>query len=126
MNENDDRPLAIAFKEIDRVARAFAILDGTRRMAPAIGGGVPRPAGHHRRVLGNPRPVVVFGLVVDAGQGDLKPFFAQTSARKPWSWRAAASIRGRPSAKVRKRCAQSRSRARPPSCETRRGRPWSA
>src|ERR1700756_412257 len=115
MNEDYDRPCVIARKEIHYVTRARPVADPARRMFFTIDGRVPHPAGHHRRVFGNPRPVVIFGLVVDATQGDLKPSFAQTSVRTPWSWRAAASIRGHPSARDRKKCPQSRSRARPPS-----------
>src|SRR5260370_32742029 len=67
VDENDDRPRAVAGKEIDPVARAAAIRDHAPAALPclAIGSRVARPAGHDRRVFGNPGPVVVFDLVVD-------------------------------------------------------------
>src|SRR5450755_4220705 len=123
MNENDNRTVVIAGKEIDPVARAGAVGNGPRDMPVAIGCRVARPTGDQQGVLRNPGPVVVFDLVVDISvQGFTMIVVAQTSARKPWSWPIAASARGHPSDQGRKICRRSTSRARRPSCETRRGR----
>src|SRR6202030_1757661 len=65
MNENNDRAFMIAGKEIDHVPRAGTVGNGTRGVPLAVGCGVSRPAGHDRRVLRNPRPVVVFAFVID-------------------------------------------------------------
>src|SRR5713101_6160452 len=121
MNENDDLAVVITGKEIDPVTRPRTIGNGARRMPLAIGCRVTCPAGDQRGVLRNPRPVVVFDLVVDARvQGSTMLVVAQTSARMLWSWPIAASARGHPSDQGLKICRRSTSRARRPSCETRR------
>src|SRR5450631_1324467 len=123
MNENDDLALAIAREKIDDVTRAGTIGNGPRRVPLAIGCRVTCPAGDQRGVLGNPRPVVVFDLIVDARvQGSTMLVVAQTGARMLWSWPTAASARGHPSEQGPKIYRRSTSRARRPSCETRRGR----
>src|SRR5216684_5928418 len=127
MNKNDNGALVITGKEIDPVTRAGTIGNGARGMLLAIGGRVTCPTGDQRGVLRNPRPVVVFDLVIDAPvQGSTMLVVAQTCARMPWSWPIAASARGHPSDQGLKICRQSMSRARRPSCETRRGRFLSA
>src|ERR1700730_5724900 len=127
MNENDDRAVVITGKEIDPVTRAGTIGNGPRRMPLTIGCGVTCPAGDQRGVLRDPRPVVVFDLVVDARvQGSTMLVVAQTCARMLWSWPTAASSRGHPSEQGPKIYRRSTSRARRPSCDTRRGRFLSA
>src|SRR5260221_7408233 len=123
MNENDNVAVVITWKEIDPVTRAGTIGNGARRMPLPIGCRVTCPAGDQRWVLWNPRPIVVFDLVVDARvQGSTRLVVARTSARMLWSWPTAASARGHPSEQGLKIYRRSMSRARRPSCEIRRGR----
>ena len=126
MDEDDDRPFAVTGKEIDRVALAGTIRERARNLPLAIGSGIACPARDQRGVFRHARPVVVLDLVVDIGHRPASPAGWRISAPSPWSWPATASTRGRPSASDPKICRRSRSRARRPSCETRRGRPWSA
>src|ERR1700687_5795155 len=127
MNENDDRAFVVAGKEINAVAWARPIGNRARGVLLAISRGVSCPTGHNRGGLRNPRPVVVFDLVVDAGvQGSTMLVVAQIFARRPWSWPTAALIRGHPSGQDPKIYRRSMSRARRPSCEIRPGRLSSA
>ena len=73
MNEDDDRAFAVYIEQIDRVACAGPIRQRMRRVLRAIGGGICCPAGDQRRIFRNPRPVVVFDLVVDAGHAIQRP-----------------------------------------------------
>jgi hypothetical protein len=123
VNEDDNRAFAIAGKEIKAVPRAGAVGNRARGMLRAIGCGVACPTGHDRGVLRHPRPVVVLDLVVDSLVQDFTmPVLVRISVRRPWSWPTGASIPGHPSASNPKICRRSRSRAPPPSCETRRDR----
>src|SRR5258708_33038175 len=98
MNENDDRTLVITGKEIDPVTGAGTIGNGPRRMPLTIGCRVTCPTGDQQGILGNPRPVVVFDLVVDASvQASTMIVVAQTCSRVPSSWQTAASHRRHPS-----------------------------
>src|ERR1700694_1969415 len=65
VNENDDRASIIAGKEINRIACTGTIRNRARGTPRAIGCRVSCPTGHNRGVLRNPRPVVVFDLVID-------------------------------------------------------------
>src|SRR6202011_2846126 len=67
MNKDDDRAFAVAGKKINDLSCAGTVGDGTRSMPRAIGGRILRPTRDQRGVLRNPRPVVVFGFIVDAG-----------------------------------------------------------
>src|ERR1700682_2642017 len=98
MNENDDRAFIIAGKEINSVPRTGTVGNRARRVPLAIGGRVFCPTGDNRRVLRNPRPVVVFELVIDSRVQDFTtPVVLRTSAPRPWSSPIDASIRGHPS-----------------------------
>ncbi len=123
MYENNDRAIIVARKQIDRVPRRWTVGNGTRSAAFAIGRRVARPTGDQRRVLRNPRPVVVFDLVVDTGAQDPTMLvLAWISAPRPWSWPTDASIRGHPSDRDPKICRRSTSHVRRPSCEIPHGR----
>jgi len=74
MNEHDDRACAIAGKEIDRVTRTGTVGNGTWGVPLAVGCRVFRQAREQRRMLRNPRPVIVFDFVVYiSGQGSRRP-----------------------------------------------------
>src|SRR6202035_262571 len=127
VNKDNDRAVIGAGEKIDDMAHARPIAHHLRRMPLAIFSRIPGPAGHDGRIFRNPRPVVVFDLIVDIrAQDATRPFFARTSAPTPWSWPIAASIRERPWGPDPRIYRRSRSRARRPSCENRRGRSWSA
>ncbi len=97
VHKHDNRSLPIAGKEIDDIPLARTIGNNAWRAARAIGRGVARPAGHQRGIFRNPRPVVVFDLVVDISAQDATTLvFARISAPSPWSWPTAASTRGHP------------------------------
>src|ERR1700681_1960441 len=123
MYENNDRAFIVARKQIDRVPLPWTVGNRTPSAPFAIGRRVARPAGDQRRVLRNPRPVVVFDLVVDTRAQDLTMLvLARISAPRPWSWPTDASIRGHPSERDPKIYRRSTSHVRRPSCEIRHGR----
>src|SRR5258708_8197822 len=98
VNKHDNRSLPIAGKEIDDIPLARTIGNNAWRAARAIGRGVARPAGHQRGVFRNPRPVVVFDLVVNiSAQDPTTLVFAHLSAPSPCTLPTPPSPPDRPS-----------------------------
>src|SRR4051812_19379749 len=64
MDEDDDRTIIPAGKEIDRVARAGAVANEPRSLPLTIRGRILGPARDQIGVFRNPRPVVVLDLIV--------------------------------------------------------------
>src|SRR3981081_2244638 len=120
MNEDDDRAFLAAGEKLNPVSRAETVANGARDVPLAIGSRVARPTGDQRGGLRNPRPVVVFDLVVDGRVQDFTMLvLVRTYAPRLWSWPADASVRGHPLGQDPKTCRRSTSRVRRPSCETR-------
>src|SRR5258705_8360688 len=98
MNEDNDRAVIIAGKKINDVPRAGTVGNRARGVPLAIGRGVLCPSGKQRGVFRNPRPVVVFDLIVDSRVQDATtPVAWRISARRPLSLPADASSHGHPS-----------------------------
>src|SRR5258707_1091103 len=98
MNKNRDRAAIIPGKKINDVPRAGTVGNRARGVPLAIGRGVLCPSGKQRGVFRNPRPVVVFDLIVDSRVQDATtPVAWRISARRPLSLPADASSRGHPS-----------------------------
>ena len=102
VDEHDDRAVAVAGKKIDRVARARTVADHARRHAARDRPPRPAPSRPSARDFPAPAP----GCCIRPRSRRQRsrpttPALARISAPRPWSWPAAASIRGHPSARGR-------------------------
>src|SRR5581483_10955139 len=69
MNKDDDLPPRLgAGEEMDDMTRERTIADHAGGIFFTIAGCVPRPGCHDGRIFRDPRPVVVFDLVIDLAQ----------------------------------------------------------
>src|SRR6266436_3772408 len=73
VDEHRQRGVGASIEQVDYLAGRRAVADARlprRRQAGAVGRRIRRPSGKDLGVLRHPRPIVVFGFVIDCGHRD--------------------------------------------------------